>query len=50
MFNINGKDVYIGVDLLRLDDLIFVGFIFFNDDKKVFLYSYFFIGLRINLE
>ncbi|ETO51313.1 hypothetical protein Y001_10480 [Staphylococcus aureus MUF256] len=34
MPNINGKDVYIGVDLSRLDDLTSVGFIFPNDDKK----------------
>ena len=36
MPNINGKDVYIGVDLSRLDDLTSVGFIFPNDDKKCF--------------
>ncbi|HEK6295061.1 TPA: terminase [Staphylococcus aureus] len=50
MPNINGKDVYIGVDLSRLDDLTSVGFIFPNDDKKVFLHSHSFIGLRTNLE
>ncbi len=50
MPNINGKDVYIGVDLSRLDDLTSVGFIFHNDDKKVFLHSHSFIGLRTNLE
>ncbi len=50
MPNSNGKDVYIGVDLSRLDDLTSVGFIFPNDDKKVFLHSHSFIGLRTNLE
>ena len=34
--DIKGKDVYIGVDLSRLDDLTSVGFIFPTDNKSVF--------------
>lgn len=48
--DINGKDVYIGVDLSRLDDLTSIGFIFPLDDKKVLVDSYSFIGLRTTLE
>lgn len=48
--DIKGKDVYIGVDLSRLDDLTSVGFIFPTDNKSVFLDSHSFIGLRTNLE
>ncbi|PAJ31082.1 hypothetical protein APW32_13825 [Staphylococcus aureus] len=33
--DIKGKDVYIGVDLSRLDDLTSVGFIFPTDNKSV---------------
>ncbi|RYR96075.1 terminase TerL endonuclease subunit, partial [Staphylococcus pseudintermedius] len=49
-YNLYGRDVYIGVDLSRLDDLTSVGFIFPNDNESVLIDSYSFIGLRTTLE
>ena len=49
-YNLYGKDVYIGVDLSRLDDLTSVGFIFPTDDGDMLIDSYSFIGLRTDLE
>lgn len=49
-YNLYGKDVYIGVDLSRLDDLTSVGFIFPTDDGDMLIDSHSFIGLRTDLE
>lgn len=49
-YNFYGRDVYIGVDLSRLDDLTSVGFIFPNDNESVLIDSYSFVGLRTTLE
>ncbi|UXV35965.1 phage terminase family protein [Staphylococcus sp. IVB6181] len=49
-YNLYGKDVYIGVDLSRLDDLTSVGFIFPTDDGDMLIDSHSFIGLRTTLE
>ncbi|MDR9833891.1 terminase large subunit [Staphylococcus coagulans] len=49
-YNIYGRDVYIGVDLSRLDDLTSVGFIFPTENEDVLIDSHSFIGLRTDLE
>lgn len=49
-YNLYGKDVYIGVDLSRLDDLTSVGFIFPTDEGDMLIDSHSFIGLRTTLE
>lgn len=47
---IYGSDVYIGIDLSRLDDLTSVGFLFPQEDKTMLIDSHSFIGLRTTLE
>lgn len=49
-YSLYGKDVYIGVDLSRLDDLTSVGFIFPTDESDMLIDSHSFIGLRTTLE
>lgn len=48
--NIFGSDVYIGVDLSKLDDLTSVGFIFPTDDNKMLIDTYSFIGTKTSIE
>lgn len=48
--DIYGKDVYIGVDLSKLDDLTSIGFIFPTDDNKMLIDTYSFIGTKTSIE
>ena len=48
--DIKGRDVYIGVDLARLDDLAAVGFIFPTDTEKYFIDAHVFVGTKYGLE
>lgn len=45
-FNIKGRDVYIGVDLSRSEDLTALSFIYPLDDKKYFVDSHVFVGFK----
>lgn len=45
-FNIQGRDVYIGVDLSRSEDLTALSFIYPLDDKKYFVDSHVFVGFK----
>ncbi|PNZ27392.1 terminase [Staphylococcus rostri] len=49
-FDLYGRDVYVGVDLSRLDDLTSVGFIIPMDNGNMVIDSHSFIGLRTSLE
>lgn len=48
--NIAGRDVYIGVDLSRSDDLTALGMIFPTDDKTYFVDSHVFVGTKKSIE
>lgn len=41
-----GRDVYIGIDLSRADDLTAIGFIYPLEDKKYFVNSHVFVGTK----
>lgn len=45
-FNITGRDVYIGLDLSRLDDLSALGFIYPTDNDKHFIDAHVFVGTK----
>ncbi|AQL56423.1 terminase large subunit [Abyssicoccus albus] len=42
--NVNGREVYIGIDMSRRDDLTAIGFIYPLDDGKYYVDSHSFIG------
>lgn len=48
--DLTGRDVYIGLDLSRSDDLTALGFIYPLEDKKYFVDSHVFVGTKKSIE
>lgn len=48
--DIKGREVYIGVDLSRSDDLTALSFVYPTDNKKYFVDSHVFVGTKNGLE
>lgn len=48
--DITGRDVYIGVDLSRSEDLTALSFIYPLDDKKYFVDSHVFVGFKNSIQ
>lgn len=45
-FDIRGREVYIGLDLSRLDDLTAIGFIYPTENKKQYVDAHVFVGTK----
>lgn len=48
--DIQGREVYIGVDLSRSDDLTAISFVYPTDNKKYFVDSHVFVGTKNGIE
>ena len=48
--DIKGREVYIGVDLSRSDDLTAISFVYPTDNKKYFVDSHVFVGTKNGIE
>lgn len=45
-FSVEGREVYIGLDLSRLDDLTAIGFVYPTDNQKQFVDAHVFVGTK----